>query len=315
LRIRQEGLRGTGTQHLSSIVNALQQYGEALKAIQRQIVVSSADSVKTAMISSLLIFCFESLQEEVAPTMIHIQSALDIVVKRLSSAPYTYQISSIGSVASQSNAPIHNELLLAFMRIDRPSLSLLCRQKGQALRPAGRIFNLIFPTEPFEIPMKFSGIEEARIYLDDIRWRMFPSPQAPESMSSLFQNDKQEDLSPDLGAVPWHVQQWYQSYETTQESAFISQRLVLWHDAFSPLLNFAMTPAGEAIFIPAAILHIQAMSTELVLTGFFPPSFSKQRSSSFSDFQSAFQTKIEPVPHTAETEALPTLRHNQHKRI
>jgi hypothetical protein len=275
---------------------ALQQYGEALKAIQRQIVVSSADSVKTAMISSLLIFCFESLQEEVAPTMIHIQSALDIVVKRLSSAPYTYQISSIGSVASQSNAPIHNELLLAFMRIDRPSLSLLCRQKGQALRPAGRIFNLIFPTEPFEIPMKFSGIEEARIYLDDIRWRMFPSPQAPESMSSLFQNDKQEDLSPDLGAVPWHVQQWYQSYETTQESAFISQRLVLWHDAFSPLLNFAMTPAGEAIFIPAAILHIQAMSTELVLTGFFPPSFSKQRSSSFSDFQSAFQTKIEPVP-------------------
>jgi hypothetical protein len=279
---------------------ALQQYGEALKAIQRQFVLSSADSVKRAMISSLLIFCFESLQEDVAPTMIHIQSALEIIIKQLSSAPYTYQISSIGSLGSQSEALIHDELLLAFMRIDRPSLSLLCRQKGQALRPAGRVFNLIFPTEPFEIPIKFSGIEEARIYLDDIRWRMFPCSQAPDSMSSLWKNDKQEDLSPDLGAVPWHVQQWYQSYETTHESTIISQRLVFWHDAFSPLLNFAMTPAGEAIFMPAAILHIQAMSTELVLTGFFPPSFSKQRSSSFSNFQSTFPTKTEPMPRTSQ---------------
>lgn len=274
---------------------ALQQYGEALKAIHQQIVVCCADSVRTAMISSLLIFCFESLQGDAAPTMVHLQSALEVIVKRLSSTPYTYQICSIGSIGSLPNAPINDELLLAFMRIDRPSLSLLCRQKGEPLRPAGRLFSLIFPTEPFEIPLTFGGIEEARIYLDDIRWRMFPSSEAPESMSKLWQNDKKEDLSPDIGAVPWHVQQWYQSYEITQESARISQRLVLWHDAFSPLLIFAMTPAGEALFIAAAILHIQALSAELVLTGFFPPSFSKQRSSSFSDFQSSPFSDFDPT--------------------
>ena len=281
---------------------ALLQYGDALKAIHRKIILSCSDSVRTAMISALLIFCFESLQADVTPTMTHIQSALEIIVKKLPSEPHAYQIPSTRSLSSQPiTAPVNDELLLAFMRIDRPSLSLLCRQKGQSPRPAGRIFNLIFPAEPFEIPMIFSAIEEARTHLDDIRWRMFPCSQAPESMSKLWQNDKQEDLSPDIGAVPWHVQQWYQSYETPQDSTIISQRLALWHDTFSPLLNYAMTPAGETMFIPAAILHVQALAAELVLTGFFPPSFSdfsKQRSSSFSNFHSSPFSDLEPVART-----------------
>jgi len=230
---------------------ALLQYGDALKAIHRQIILSCSDSVRTAMISALLIFCFESLQADVTPTMAHIQSALEIIVKKLSSEPHAYQIPSARSLSSQPiTAPVNDELLLAFMRIDRPSLSLLCRQKGQSPRPAGRIFNLIFPAEPLEIPMIFSAIEEARTHLDYIRWRMFPCSQAPESMSKLWQNDKQEDLSPDIGAVPWHV---------------------------------------------------QALAAELVLTGFFPPSFSdfsKQRSSSFSNFHSSPSSDLEPVVRT-----------------
>ncbi|KAE9368247.1 hypothetical protein N431DRAFT_414539 [Stipitochalara longipes BDJ] len=273
---------------------ALQKYGEALQAIQQKITLSCSDSVKTAMISALLIFCFESFQGDVTPTMMHIQSALEVIVKKLSSEPHSYQF-PFGFLISQGNDPVNNELIMAFMRIDRPSLSLLCRQKGESPRPAGRIFSLIFPQEPSEIPNTFSAIEEARIYLDDIRWRMFPNAEAPESMSTLWQNDKGEDLSPDIGAVPWHVQQWYQSYESPTDSALISQRLVLWHDAYSPLLNFAMTPSGEAMFIAAAILHIQALSTDLVLTGFFPPSFSNQRSSSFSNFHSSPFTDTEPV--------------------
>jgi hypothetical protein len=277
---------------------ALQRYGEALKAIQQQIVVSCSDSVRTAMISALLIFCFESFQEDVTPTMLHIQSALEVIVKKLSSEPYAYQLPSAGSVGSQPNAPIHDELLLAFMRVDRPSLSLLCRQKGHPPRPAGRIFSLIFPTEPFQIPNTFAAIEEARIYMDDIRWRMFPGNQAPQSLSGLWQNENQEELSPDIEAIPWQVQQWYQSYESPQDSAIISQRLALWHDAFSPLLNFAMTPAGEQMFIAAAILHIQALSAELILTGFFTPSFSTQRSSSFSNFHSSSFTELEPLSHS-----------------
>ncbi|PMD37946.1 hypothetical protein L207DRAFT_635387 [Hyaloscypha variabilis F] len=275
---------------------AFQKYGEALKAIQQKIVRSCSDSVKTAMISALLIFCFESFQGDVSPTMMHIQSALEVIVKKLSSEPHAYQF-PIGFLGSQGNDPIDRELLMAFMRIDRPSLSLLCRQKGQTPRPAGRIFSLIFPQEPFEIPNTFLAIEEARIYLDDIRWRMFPGADAPESMSALWQNDEGEDLSPDIGAVPWHVQKWYQSYETPVDCAIISQRLALWHDAFSPLLNFAMTPAGDSMFIPAATIHIQALTTDLVLTGFFPPSFTNHRSSSFSNFHSSPFDKPEPITH------------------
>jgi hypothetical protein len=128
-------------------------------------------------------------------------------------------------------------------------------------------------------------------------------------MSKLWQNNKQEDLSPDIEAVPWNVQQWYQAYQIPQGSAFISQRLVLWHDAFLPLLNYSMTPAGESMFIPAAILHIQALAAELVMTGFFPPSFkdfSMQRSSSFSNFHSAPFSELESVrPATSGSLSVP----------
>jgi hypothetical protein len=277
---------------------ALQKYGQALQAIQT-IVTTSQESLCTVLISALLIFCFENLQGDVTPTMTYIQSALEIIVKRLSTVSFTYQVPPVGDYRDlllQNVAPINDELLMAFMRMDRPSLSLLCRQKGCPPLPAGRIFNLVFPKDGFEIPNAFASIEEARTYLDDIRWRMFPCTEAPDSMSTLWHSEEQGGPSPDIGAVPWHVQQWYQSYDTPQESSIISLRLALWHDAFSPLLNFAMTPAGQAMFIAAAILHIHGLSAELVLTGFFPPSFSKQRSSSFSNFHSAQAfTDLDPV--------------------
>jgi hypothetical protein len=278
---------------------ALQQYGQALKLVQA-IVGTCHESTCTILLSALLIFCFESLQGDVAPTMMYIQSALEIIAKTLSSISYTYQIPLLGNAVIHNGSPINEELLMGFMRMDRPSLSLLCRQKGCPPLPAGRIFNLVFPSGGFEIPNAFGSLEEARIYLDDIRWWMFPSAQALDSMSTLWQSEEQEASSPDIGAVPWHVQQWYQSYDTPQKSSTIDLRLALWHDAFSPLLNFAITPAGEAMFIAAAILHIQGLSAELVLTGFFPSSFSRQRSSSFSNFHSSHPLMdLEPIARTA----------------
>jgi hypothetical protein len=213
---------------------ALQQYGQALKSVQA-IVGTCHESTCTVLLSALLIFCFENLQGYVTPTMMYIQSALEIIVKMLSSISYTYQIPPLGNAVIHNGSPINDELLMAFMRMDRPSLSLLCRQKGCPPLPAGRIFNLVFPPGGFEIPSAFRSLEEARTYLDDIRWRMFPSTQAPDSMSTLWQNEEQEASSPDIGAVPWHMQQWYQSSDTPQESSIIGLRLALWHDAFSPL--------------------------------------------------------------------------------
>jgi hypothetical protein len=111
---------------------ALLQYGEALKAIHQQIVLDCSDSVRTAMISALLIFCFESLSGNVTPTMTHIQSALEIVVKRISSEPHGYQIPSVGALGMPSASPlINDELLLAFMRIDRAiALSSMQTKRG-----------------------------------------------------------------------------------------------------------------------------------------------------------------------------------------
>jgi hypothetical protein len=277
---------------------ALQNYGEALKGV-REMVANSQDSTRTTLISALLIFCFESLQEDVSPTMIHLQSALEIIFKRLSGMPNTYQFPYLRPVGSKIDALINDELLIAFMRIDRPSLSLLCRQKGFPPLPAGRIFRLVFPSDGFEIPSTFTVIEEARIILDDLKWRAFPCTEPPDSMSAMWCSEKQEASSPDISAVPWNVQHWYTSYDPLEGAETLSYRLALWHDAFSPLLNFAMTSAGGPMFIPAAILHVQALSVELVLTGFFPPSYSNKRSSSFSNFHSPPFTEIESYIQTS----------------
>jgi hypothetical protein len=293
---------------------ALQQYGQALKGV-REMVATCQDSTRTAIISALLIFCFESLQENVSPTMIHLQSALEIICKRLSGMSYTYQFPCPGPLGPQTNAPINDEILMAFMRLDRPSLSLLCRKKGCPPLPAGRIFRLVFPPDGFEIPSTFAAIEQARIILDDLKWRTFPCTQPPDPMSSMWHIEKQETSSPDASAVPWHVQQSYMSNDAPKESEILSYRLALWHDAFSPLLNFAMTPAGEPMFVPAAILHVQALSAELVLTGFFPPSFSnKQRLSSFSNFHSPpFNESESDAPKNSESLSVPHTR-SPHKR-
>jgi hypothetical protein len=69
------------------------------------------------------------------------------------------------------------------------------------------------------------------------------------------------------------------------------------------------------MFIPAVILHIQALAAELVLTGFFPPSFSdfsEQRSSSFSNIHSSPFSDLEPVARTVSGGSLsvpPTVSH------
>ncbi|KAH6711818.1 hypothetical protein BKA61DRAFT_578248 [Leptodontidium sp. MPI-SDFR-AT-0119] len=287
-----------GAPHQTSEVHleyALQKYGEALKGI-REMVAAGQDSTRIALISALLIFCFESLHGDLGRAMTHIQSAIDMIMKQLSSLPQPHYFSRVGGTGQQSNATVDDELLAAFMRLDRPSLALMSRQKGYPPLPANRIFTMLFSAEQLDIPGSFATISEARSYLEDIQWRILSNNHAPDTISALWDDSEVQSVFPDIESVPWQLQQWFQATDIVGTSSYLSYRLGQWHDAFQPMLNYATSPAGDSMFVAASILHVQAMVTDLTITGFpshspshaRTDSFSSTRSSSMSERQSSF---------------------------
>jgi len=276
---------------------ALQRYGEALKGI-RETVAIGQDSTRVALISALLIFCFESLHGDLGRAMTHIQSAIDLILKQLSASPQRHYLPRIGPTGQQSNAPIDDELLAAFMRLDRPSLALMSRQRGYPPLPANRIFALLFSAEQFELPTSFATISEARAYLEDIHWRVISTNRPPDAISALWEDSEAESAFPDFESVPWQLKQWFHATDLVKSSSHLAYRLAQWHDAFQPMLDYALSPMGESMFVPATILHVQAMAVDLTINGFAPHSPSHQRvdsfsstpSSSLSEQQSSFST-------------------------
>ena len=237
---------------------ALQQYGKALKGIQAM-VSKGQESMRIALIAALLIFCFESLLGDTSRAVTPIQSSLDLIFKRLSTMSRPYRNSRTRPRGTSASAPIDEELLWAFMRLDGPSLALLSSKDHVSSPPINRIFTLAFHEDEFHIPSGFATIAEARLYLEDIKWRFLPRPQAVNP-------EPEGDSPPDIQKMRSKLKHWYSSPVTTSSSCLNSQ-FSQWHHAFEPLLEYSMTPAGESTFIAAATLHIQALSNDMVVSG------------------------------------------------
>ena len=239
--------------------HALQQYGRALKGIQ-DMVSNGQDSMRVVLIATLLIFCFESLLGDTSRAVTPIQSSLDLIFKGLSTMSRPYRNSRTKPKRFSAPAPIDEELLWAFMRLDGPSLALLSSKDKVLAPPINRIFTLAFHEDEFYIPSGFATISEARLYLEDIKWRVLPKTQAA--------NFEQTEGSspPDLQKMRSKLKHWYSAPVTASSSSLDSQ-FAQWHRAFEPLLEHSMSPAGESTFIAAATLHIQALSNDMVISG------------------------------------------------
>jgi len=246
--------------------HALQQYGEALKGI-REMVAMGQDSMRIALISALLIFCFESLHGDLGRAIVHVQSGIDMIVKRISNTPRQYYFSRVKSAGVGSSGAIDDDLLTAFMRLDRPSLTLLSKRKDNRPLLTSRIFTLLFAEEHLEIPRGFATTAEARVYLEDLKWRVLTTTQPPDTVKSFWQEDLDDTRTPDLGAVPLELKQWYEGSGVLNSTSNLGLEFAHWHDAFSPLLNYAMSPAGDGMFIGAVTLHVQALAADLLISG------------------------------------------------
>ncbi|KAG0651973.1 transcription regulator [Hyphodiscus hymeniophilus] len=237
---------------------ALQQYGKALKGIQAM-VSNGQKPMRIALIAALLIFCFESLLGDTGRAITPIQSSLDLIFKRLSTMSRPYRNSRTKPRGSPASAPIDEELLWAFMRLDGPPLVLLSNRHQAPSPPTNRIFTLAFHEDELYIPCGFATISEARLYLEDIKWRALPKPQTviPEP---------DEGSPPNLQKMRSELKNWWSSSVTTSSSCLNSQ-IAQWHRAFEPLLEYSMTTAGESTFVAAATLYIQALSNDMVISG------------------------------------------------
>ena len=243
----------------------LQRYGEALKGIQSMVVMGQ-DSMRTALISALLIFCLESLQGN-PQAIIHVQSAIEMTARRILNEPHAFYFSRISTLGTAGSPRIEQDLLTAFMRLDRPALTLLTRKRGTPQPDSERIFNILCRQERLEIPSGFATITEARVYLEDIKWRILTDAHPPVELTKVWDTSP-DSVASDHLSVAIQLKEWYEASGFLKSSSF-SRTLAHWHDAFSPILNYAMSTNGESLFVAATILHIQALAADLLTSGIF----------------------------------------------
>ena len=237
---------------------ALQQYGRALKGI-REMVALGQDSMRVALVSALLIFCFESMHGDMARGVVHVQSAVELIVKRLSTLPRPYRSSYFTAGNSDGPLPIDEDLVLAFMRLDGAAISGISRAGSAPPRSRSRLFELAFPPDLQNIPPGFATIEEARVYLEHIKWRALPNMRGSDETS----------FDPHA-FVPGDFKNWYAAHASVAPPPTIHSELEQWNESFSPLWAHSLSPVGDTTFIAATTLRIQALNTELITRRSFP---------------------------------------------
>jgi hypothetical protein len=266
------------------------------------------DSIRIALIAALLIFCFESILGDTRRAIIPIESSLKMILKRLAQLPRPYRSSRIRPRGKDHAPPIDEDLLSAFMRLDGASLALINKRDNKPANPTNKIFELIFMEDEVSIPSGFATISEARLYLEEIKWRVLPDqdtedpahpprsrtvtplppyilPDYHSGMNTIVSPIEELDhssLHSDLPIMYSQLDAWYRNPITSLSAILITQ-FEQWNQAFTPLLEHSMTPAGSSTFLSAATLYIQALSNDLTIAEFgsrsMSPSFSETKPS------------------------------------
>ena len=228
---------------------ALVKYGRALRGIhdtlsKRQ----NADSTRIALIASLLIYCFENLHGDTRLAISHIQSALHLLHKRLSSIPRPYQ-----HLLNDSPTPdLEGDLIKAFVRLDSALVSRLDNPNPAA----GNILGITCASEPYLIPTTFTTVTEARRYLEHLQYR---------TLSNL-----PKDLDVEMVEMPQTADEFAKfSKRPTFVSAAtldaLTSQVMQWQAAYASLFKSACAVEGDESFIAAAMLRTQALSLAVTL--------------------------------------------------
>ncbi|TGO58361.1 hypothetical protein BELL_1296g00020 [Botrytis elliptica] len=249
--------------------HALQQYGKALKELQK--VVARGDScIRTTLISSLLIFCFQNFHGDVRLAINNVRTTIDLMYDWISS--HTNTTAHIGF----SPAPhiLEHEVVEAFARLDAHLLNWI-----GVSRSSCDVIPLVSPNSfnALPIPTIFTSLKEAKLSFDNIISRLFldkvSGPTAP-SLTSISQYTISEASEPPF-----------------------AKELRSWTSAFQPIFDICQSlidrdPKDHSEFIPAGILRCQCLALMIVFwSSYYSRLYIDSCSSSFnSPFPKAIQS-------------------------
>ena len=152
-------------------------------------------------------------------------------------------------------------MLKSFMLLDKGAIGLLKRHMGS--RPVEiPILNPKLYLKGFEVPRRFTSIEEARYCYESIRFRIFSEPKLEKKLNPSI------SLPEGVTSPAILLMRLVSELADNQLAPILRAKLAQWLRAFAPLLQHSRTPHGKSTFIPATTLYIQATALEIPLYGF-----------------------------------------------
>ncbi|KAN0089460.1 hypothetical protein V8E51_019720 [Hyaloscypha variabilis] len=214
---------------------ALSQYSKALKGV-REAISAGKDSLRTTLIASLLIFCFENFHGDVRLALTNVQSAQGLMHSWLESKGE----SAVPKGFSPAPYVIENELVGAFAKLDLHLLSWF------DIPTPPRSPNSSIP-DVQSMPTEFCSLLESKYFFDVTATRIFHHLSIIQESMNITANS--------LPTPPPDAKQG--SPETFTD---VEEELLRWESAFEPVLKYSRSPEGEKDFVGATILRIHALT-------------------------------------------------------
>lgn len=218
-------------------VFALQQYGIAIRYIRKSASERKID-MRTTLLGSLLIICFEMLHGNHQTAIAHIQSGIGLMEDW--HARNTRNPTEILGTNSPSPSTVEDELLQAISRLDIQAVTFLDprpKETHDRMRHYGQASINTMPTI-------FSSLKEARVYLEVVIRRL-------GHFLELILYDESE------GCLKAINQSLNYPESVLADQRMYMKELRLWHASFMPLLEHSRTPGGREDFLGAIALETQ----------------------------------------------------------
>jgi hypothetical protein len=228
---------------------AYKRYATSIRHIQNALNTRhERDAIRIALISSILICCFENFQGDHDIAVKHMESSLKLMRKRfLTGKKHTFSL-----IRQQSDTPhMEHDLLSAFIRIDNSLMS----RPGVDLVSRVSMLDIQYGSEDLAIPSKFNNIREARNYLEHLQYTAMPVlssfAEAPITLSDSDCSNDHAGPSDD---------------DSIRQT--VSSQLESWHIAFKPLIDYEVaqcTAPNSLSSAKARLLHTHALATGIAL--------------------------------------------------
>ncbi|KAE8454564.1 hypothetical protein EG329_000187 [Mollisiaceae sp. DMI_Dod_QoI] len=218
---------------------ALRKYDTAIQEV-REVLRHRRDSLRTVLIASLLIFCFESFHGDIRLALTNVQVAVELMYDWMSS------LRGLTAPGNFSPAPdiVEDDLVSAYMRMDVHLMSWM----DAPLPSRGKILGFA-TTETFEMPEHFGSLTEAKLSFDHVTNHIFQylgSIQHFHEQSSTMSSPNSE-----------------QSVKKTTDASMVLNELCQWMKAMDPVLQLARSHDADQDFNGATILRIHAVTVEI----------------------------------------------------